>query len=102
MKAEEKYVMGEHFYLVEEKCIQVIEKELESFFEIRLKFIILICELYIKGSIKNTNDILNLLYLSNNEIKTFIETVIYKVSGIINYNLSERTIYFDSYMTKII
>lgn len=52
MKTKENYVMGEHLSLVEEKCIQVIEKELESFFEIRLKFIYLICELYIKGSIK--------------------------------------------------
>ena len=50
MITKEKYVMGDHIYLVEEKCIKVIEKELDSFFEIRLKSVHLISELYIKGS----------------------------------------------------
>jgi len=30
MITKEKYVIGEHIYLVEEKCIKVIEKELDS------------------------------------------------------------------------
>ena len=64
MITKEKYVMGEHINLVEEKCIKVIEKELDSFFEIRLKSVHLISELYLKGSLRSLDDILNfLIYL---------------------------------------
>jgi hypothetical protein len=80
--------MGKHIYLVNEKCIQVIEKELDSFFEMCLKFIYLTCELYIKSSIKHSGNIINFSNLSNDEIKTYIETMVYKISGIINYNFS--------------
>ncbi|MDR3597412.1 hypothetical protein [Clostridium sp.] len=100
MNTKEKYVMGEHIHLVEEKCIQVIERELDSFFEIRLNFIYLICGLYINGSVKHSDDILKYLNLFNYELETFIETVVYKVSNILNHNLSQHTIYFNNYNMK--
>jgi hypothetical protein len=95
MLTKEKYVLGEHIYLVEEKCIKVIEKELDSFFEIRLKSVHLISELYLKGSLRSLNDILNFLNISNDEIKNLMETVVYKISNQIKYDLSYQTIYFN-------
>ena len=95
MMTKEKYVMSEHINLVEEKCIKVIEKELDSFFEIRLKSVHLISELYIKGSLRSLDDILNFLNISHNEIKNLIENVVYIISNQINYDLSYETIYFN-------
>ena len=95
MLTKEKYVKGEHINLVEEKCIKVIEKELDSFFEIRLKSVHLISELYIKGSLRSLDDMLNFLNISHNEIKNLIETVVYKISNQISYDLSYQTIYFN-------
>ena len=74
MITKEKYIMGEHIYLVEEKCIKVIEKELDSFFEIRLESVHLISNLYIKDSLRNSEDILNFINLSNDEINNLIQT----------------------------
>lgn len=100
MITKEKYVKGNHIHLVEEKCIEVIERELDTFFEVRLKFIYLIHDLYIKGSIKNSNDILKFLSLSNYEIKGFIQTVVYEISNIINSSPSQYITYFNIYYTK--
>lgn len=97
MITKEKYIIGDYTYLIEGKCIEVIEKELDTFFNIRLKFIYLICELYISGSIKNSNDILKYLKLSNYEIKTLRETVVYKISRIIDCNSSQHATYFNKY-----
>ena len=95
MLTKEKYVKGEHINLVEEKCMKVIEKELDSFFEIRLKSVHLISKLYLKGSLRSIDDILNFLNISNDEIKNFIKTVVFKISNQINYDLSCQTIYFN-------
>jgi len=95
MLTKEKYVKGEHINLVEEKCIKVIEKELDSFFEIRLKSVHLISELYIKGSLRSLDDILNFLNISHDEIKNLIENVVYIISDQISYDLSYETIYFN-------
>ena len=95
MLTKEKYVKGEHINLVEEKCIKVIEKELDSFFEIRLESVHLISNLYIKGSLRNSDDILNFINISNDEVKNLIQTVVYKISNQINYDLSCQTIYFN-------
>lgn len=89
------YVMGEHIYLEKGKCIQVIEKELSSFFKIRLKSVHLVSELYIKGSLRSLGDILNFLCISNDEIKNLIETVVYKISSKIIYILRAEAIYFN-------
>jgi hypothetical protein len=95
MITKEKYGKCEHINLVEEKCMKVIEKELDSFFEIRLKSAHLISKLYLKGSLRSIDDILNYLNISNDEIKNFIETVVFKISNQINYDLSCQTIYFN-------
>ena len=95
MITKEKYIMGENIYLVEENCIKVIEKELNSFFEIRLKSIHLISELYIKGSLRSLDDILNFLNISNDEIKNLIDTALYRISNQIKYDISYKPIYFN-------
>lgn len=100
MITKEKYVKGNHIHLVEEKCIEVIERELDIFFEVRLKFIYLIDDFYIKGSIKNSNDILGFLGLSNYEIKGFIQDMVCKISNILNSNPSQYITYFNEYYTK--
>ncbi len=97
MVAKEDYVMGMHMHLVAKKCTEVIEQELDTFFEIRLKSICLICESYIRGYIKNSNDVLKYLNLSEYEIKTFIETMVYKISTIINCSFSKCAIYFNKH-----
>lgn len=98
MVAKEEYVMDMH--LVEKKCIEVIEQELDTFFEVRLKSIFLICEPYIRGYVKNFNDVIKCLNLSEHEIKAFIETVIYKISKIINCSFSKCAIYFNKHNEK--
>lgn len=100
MIAKEKYVKGNHIHLVEEKCIEVIERELDTFFEVRLKFIYLIHDLYIKDSIKNSNDILEFLNLSDYEIEGLIQTMVYKISNIISSNFSQYITYFNRYYIK--
>ena len=95
MITKEKYVMGKHINLVKEKCIEVIEKELDSFFEIRLKSVDLISNLYIKGSLRNSDEILSFINISNDEIINLIQTVVYKISNQINYDLYYQTIYFN-------
>jgi hypothetical protein len=95
MITKENYVMGKHIYLEEEKCLDVIEAELGLFFDIRLKSIHLISELYIKGYLRSLDDILTFLNISNDEIKTLIETVVYKISSNINSTLAHETIYFN-------
>jgi len=92
MITKEKHVIGGHIYLIEEKCIKVIEKELNSFFKIRLDSVHLISELYINGSLIGLDDILN---ISNDEIKNLIENVVYIISDQISYDLSYETIYFN-------
>lgn len=94
MLTKKKYVVGEHLYL-EEKCIQVIEEVLNSFFEVRLKSAYSISELYVKGSLRNLDDILEFLSISNEEIKTLIETMVYRISGEIDYNMSHHAICFN-------
>ncbi|WP_143323854.1 hypothetical protein [Clostridium sp. BL-8] len=100
MVAKEEYVMGMHMHLVEEKCIEVLEQELDTFFEIRLKSIYLIYESYIRGYVKNFNDVIKCLNLSEHEIKAFIETVIYKISKIINCSFYKCAIYFNKHNEK--
>ncbi|EKQ57392.1 MULTISPECIES: hypothetical protein [unclassified Clostridium] len=100
MSIEENYVKIEHVYLTEEKCIQLIEQELDSFFEIRLKLIYSICDSYIKGSIKNSDGIINFLDPSNDEVRAFTETMIYKLNSIINANFPKDSIYSNIYTTN--
>lgn len=100
MVAKEEYVMDMHMHLIAKKCIEVIEQELDTFFEIRLKSICLIYESYIRGYIKNSNDVLKCLNLSEREIKAFIEIMVYKISKIINCSFSKCAIYFNQYNEK--
>lgn len=91
----EGYLVGGDINKIEKECILLIEKELNSFFEIRLKSVYLISEFYIKDSIRNLTDILNFISISDDELENLIETVKCKISNKISYNLSNDTIYFN-------
>lgn len=94
MGTNNKYIIDKHFYL-EEKCLQIIEKELQLFIDVRLKSVYLISELYVKGSIKKSEEILDLLSISNDNIENLIETVGCKISSEIDYSFTDLNICFN-------
>ncbi len=79
MLAYKKILIEEQLFL-QEACIGTIEEKLDNFFSVRFQSIQSIIDLYIKGNLKSSGDILKLISITEADIKGLVETIEYTIN----------------------
>lgn len=79
MMVKKRIKIEEQLFL-QRLCIDIIEKKLDLFFDLRFKYMELIADLYKNGKIKSYEDILSYINISGEEIKKLIESIEYTLS----------------------
>jgi len=95
-----------NFYILQETCIEIIEKELSIFFESRLKLVLSLNDLSIHRKLKSQEeDLLTLLKLSNNEMENLMETIHFSIKREIDYidnkSIPDSSINIDKYLLEM-
>ncbi len=75
-----KYNFDRHFK-IEENCIDIIEYELNCFFDSRLELVLSISDWYMQGSIKNAKNLLTHLKITDEEINDLMKVIHIRIYG---------------------
>lgn len=98
MLIKNNFIIDEPFVLYS-NCIEVIEKELENFFNMRFSKLENIPELFHKGDIKNAEDILKYLNISEYDIEVVLKSMEHKLISLYSETYSlHKVLSIDSYI----